>query len=251
MVEYRIDDLARAASTTSRNVRAYQERGLLAPPLKRGRVGIYDDTHLSRLRLIDLLLQRGFTTTHIADFIHGWENGKDLAEVLGLQSALTEQWSSNNELAVPLDLVDGFLGAGNGDQLDRLVRLGLARIDGDTCVFTDPQLVEGFADLVQHGYTLPVLLDTHERLQRYVDAIAKDMIVTAKSQIVEEHGEGWLPDGDEVGRTADMLVKLREVGVKSVHSILAHALDDNLQRELGDYLSTALTKSTRDGASAS
>ena len=32
MAEYRIDDLARAAGTTARNVRAYQERGLLPPP---------------------------------------------------------------------------------------------------------------------------------------------------------------------------------------------------------------------------
>lgn len=36
MTEYRIDELAHAAGTTSRNVRAYRERGLLPPPRKRG-----------------------------------------------------------------------------------------------------------------------------------------------------------------------------------------------------------------------
>jgi DNA-binding transcriptional MerR regulator len=35
MTEYRIDELAREAGTTVRNVRAYQERGLLAPPAAR------------------------------------------------------------------------------------------------------------------------------------------------------------------------------------------------------------------------
>ncbi|MDT7598572.1 MAG: hypothetical protein QOK26_649, partial [Pseudonocardiales bacterium] len=44
MAEYRIDELARFAGTTSRNVRAYQERGLLPPPRKEGRVGIYTET---------------------------------------------------------------------------------------------------------------------------------------------------------------------------------------------------------------
>jgi DNA-binding transcriptional MerR regulator len=45
MAEYRIDDLARAAGTTARRVRAYHERGLLPPPEKRGRVGYYNDSH--------------------------------------------------------------------------------------------------------------------------------------------------------------------------------------------------------------
>jgi DNA-binding transcriptional MerR regulator len=93
MAEYRIDDLARAAGSTARNVRAYQERGLLPPPVKRGRVGIYNDSHLVRLRLIDSLLQRGFTTAHINDFITNWESGNDLAEVLGLENAVTAPWA--------------------------------------------------------------------------------------------------------------------------------------------------------------
>src|SRR5436305_1643105 len=45
--EYRIDELAREAGTTVRNVRAYQDRGLLPPPRRSGRVGLYTDAHLS------------------------------------------------------------------------------------------------------------------------------------------------------------------------------------------------------------
>ena len=47
MAEYRIDDLARAAGTSVRNVRVYQDRDLLAPPVRRGRTAIYGDTTLS------------------------------------------------------------------------------------------------------------------------------------------------------------------------------------------------------------
>jgi hypothetical protein len=40
--EYTIDELARVAGTTVRNVRAYQDRGLIAPPVRVGGVpGIY------------------------------------------------------------------------------------------------------------------------------------------------------------------------------------------------------------------
>ena len=237
-MEYRIDDLAHAAGTTTRNVRAYRERGLLPPPEKRGRIGIYDDVHLARLRLIDVLLQRGFTTSHISDFITGWENGKDLAEVLGLQNAVTEQWSNDEVVEIPLDMVDEFLG--DSDQLTRLQALGLARVDGDTCIFTDPELLSGFSSLSEYGFTIGQLIDLHERIHAAVDGIAKDMIGTAKNHIVGLHGEGWLPGDDEVGATTDMLVKMRELAVHSVTAILARTLDENLQHELGDYLTTAL-----------
>ena len=79
-----------------------------------------------------------------------------------------------------------------------------------------------------------------------IDGIAKDMIATAKGHIVDEHGDGWLPGEDEVGSTTDMLDQLRELAVRSVNSLLARSLDDNLQRELGDYLTVAM-ESNRSG----
>ena len=58
--EYRIDDLARLAGTTTRNIRVYRDRGLLHPPLRVGRIALFNDTHLTRLRLITSLLDRGY-----------------------------------------------------------------------------------------------------------------------------------------------------------------------------------------------
>src|SRR5204863_6803631 len=68
VAEYRIDDLARAAGTTVRNVRVYQDRGLLPPPRREGRTGLYGEPHLARLRLIGQLLEKGYTFAHIAEF---------------------------------------------------------------------------------------------------------------------------------------------------------------------------------------
>src|ERR1700720_4113586 len=57
--EYRIDDLARLAGTTTRNVRVYRDRGLLPPPLRVGRIALYNYTNLTRLRLITSNAHRG------------------------------------------------------------------------------------------------------------------------------------------------------------------------------------------------
>ncbi|TSD95357.1 MerR family transcriptional regulator [Skermania sp. ID1734] len=245
-MEYRIDDLARAAGTTTRNVRAYQERGLLPPPIRRdGRAAIYDDTHRERLKIIDALLQRGFTTAHIADFITSWETGKDLTEVLGLQHAVMASFSGNETLEVPIPLVEQFLGTEQSGMIERLEKLGLAEVHGETVVFTDQQLVETFVELNSYGYDLPSVVSIYEALADRVDSLARLLIRAAERHIVDRHGKGWLPQSNtEIAETAAMLTQWRELGVRAVHSVLARALDENLQSELGAYLAAAAGEST-------
>jgi DNA-binding transcriptional MerR regulator len=245
MAEYRIDDLARAAGTTSRNVRAYQERGLLPPPAKRGRVGIYNDSHLVRLRLIDSLLQRGFTTAHINDFITSWETGNDIAEVLGLENALTERWAQGEPMRVPRDMVGDILGTHDDKVIDQLASMGLARIEGDDCVLTEPELLKGFAELREFGFGLGHLLAVHAETDRLVWEISVRIINEAKDQIATDHGEGWLPEGEEIGQATDMLQRMRTIGIRSVHIALARAMDRALQDALGEYVAAAMARGSR------
>ncbi|MGV9665548.1 MerR family transcriptional regulator [Nocardia niigatensis] len=255
MAEYRIDDLAQAAGTTTRNVRAYQEKGLLPTPTRRsGRALIYDETHLARLRIIDALLQRGFTIAHIADFITSWETGKDLTEILGLQSAVTATWGKSEEpMEIPRELVDTFFGDAGAqqvdeDQLARLEQLGLVRLHGDTVELTRPQVLEIFAGLSAYGFGLPGLIDLHGALLERLEEIARLMVVAAKDHIVAQHGPGWLPESDaEIAETTEMLNNFRELGTRSVHDALDQALDKALQAELGAYLETAARRHAPDG----
>src|ERR1044072_4029183 len=55
-----VDELARQAGMTVRNVRAHQSRGLLPPPEVRGRTGYYGAEHVARLELIRTLQAHGF-----------------------------------------------------------------------------------------------------------------------------------------------------------------------------------------------
>ncbi|WP_324194317.1 MerR family transcriptional regulator [Nocardia blacklockiae] len=250
MAEYRIDELARAAGTTSRNVRAYQERGLLPTPTRRsGRALIYDDSHLARLKIIDALLQRGFTTAHIADFITSWETGKDLTEILGLQHAVTATWGKAEEpLEVPRELVDTFLGDADGrpvpgEDLDRLAALGLVRLQGETVEFTRPELLETFAELSTYGFGLSGLIDLQAAVVDRLEDIARLMVTAAKDHIVDQHGPGWLPDSDaEIAETTKMLNHLRDLGTRAVRSSLDQALDSVLRNELSAYLADAAAK---------
>jgi DNA-binding transcriptional MerR regulator len=58
-VNYRVDELARAAGVGVDTVRFYQSRGLLPPPERRGRIALYSRDHLERLRRIRALNRQG------------------------------------------------------------------------------------------------------------------------------------------------------------------------------------------------
>lgn len=60
-MDYRVDELARAASVSVDTIRFYQAKRLLPPPTRIGRVGVYGDEHLERLQEIRELQGRGFT----------------------------------------------------------------------------------------------------------------------------------------------------------------------------------------------
>jgi DNA-binding transcriptional MerR regulator len=60
-MEYRIEELARAAGVAVGTVRFYQSRGLLPRPRRAGRVALYGDEHLERIARIRALNRRGLT----------------------------------------------------------------------------------------------------------------------------------------------------------------------------------------------
>ncbi len=64
-MDLRVAELAEAAGVGVDTVRFYQARGLIPPPIRRGRFAIYRREHLERLRRIRALLEAGFSLAQI------------------------------------------------------------------------------------------------------------------------------------------------------------------------------------------
>ena len=171
-----------------------------------------------------------------------WETGNDIAQVLGLESTLTERWAQGETMRVPRERVGEVLGAHEDAVIERLVSMGLARIEGNDCVLTEPELLRGFAELRQFGFGLGHLLDVHADTERLMRQVAVRIIGEAKDQITAEHGEGWMPEGDEIAAATDMLQRMRTIGSRSVQIALGRAMDQALQDELGAYVAQAMAK---------
>lgn len=74
---FSLDQLAQAAGMTARNVRAYQTRGLLQPPVRDGRSAVYDTDHLHRLVQVRRLREAGVPLRMIEQAV---QRGEDLGE---------------------------------------------------------------------------------------------------------------------------------------------------------------------------
>src|SRR5919109_150654 len=112
--EYRIGELAQAAGVPVRTLRYYQERKLLPPPRRVGRIGLYSEDHLARLRMIGNLLDRGHTLEGIRELLSAWEQGHDIEAVLGVEKAVSAPWSTETPVTMTLaelaDLIPGEVG---------------------------------------------------------------------------------------------------------------------------------------------
>ncbi len=78
-----IDDLAVVTGTTTRRIRSLQTLGLLPHPTLRGRTGLYDTDHRSRLEAVLHLQEQGFSLESLVVLFEALQGGRSLADVLG------------------------------------------------------------------------------------------------------------------------------------------------------------------------
>ena len=98
-MEYRIEQLARAAGVAVDTIRFYQGKGLLESPRREGRVTWYGDTHVERLKRIKELQLQGFTLTVIQRFLAGELEASDEALVAAVTRPTAPQTLTLGELA--------------------------------------------------------------------------------------------------------------------------------------------------------
>ena len=70
MLEYRVEELADEAGVSVDVLRSYQSKGLLPPPRHVGRLALYGERHLDRLRTIRDLKARGHSLRAIASLLN-------------------------------------------------------------------------------------------------------------------------------------------------------------------------------------
>ena len=232
--EYRIDGLAREADVTTRNIRAYQERGLLHPPRRSGRLALYDDSHLARLRIIASMLERGYTTAHITEMLTAWEHGKDLADVLGLEKALITPWAEDRPTTSTHAEVREL--AGSDADLAALVEAGLVSKTANRTVVERPGLLRAFAEMRSYGMPTRTVIDLYAELQPAIEQISQLLVRVGAQHVAHEFDLTAPPNSADLAELIPMLIRFRSLALTSVTASISNALESAVEDVLGDYL---------------
>jgi DNA-binding transcriptional MerR regulator len=190
-----IDELARRAGTTSRNVRAYQERGLIPRPERMGRVGVYGEGHLARLRLIANLLDRGFSLASIGALLRAWEAGHGIRDLLEVEEAITAGDEAPPVVVTLDDLAEQFGGA-DADATARAVELGLLDVVDEGVRVNAPELLEIGAELVKLGIPVAAVVDEAGALLADAARIADRFVTMFATHVVDPHLDAGLGDAE-------------------------------------------------------
>lgn len=237
VTEMTVDELARRAGMSVRNVRAHQSRGLLQPPEVRGRTGYYGPEHLARLEFVKELQAEGFNLEAIKRIL---ENAPEASsqEALDFTRALTAPFSEERSEVISVDeLLEPW-----GDQATRelrrkVLRLGLMRDLGDGQVeVRTPRLQRASEELAELGVPLEAAIDVIRVLKQHSEAVARayaDLFVERVWRPFEK-GETGESDWADV---RDALDRLRPLAAQSLLAVFQVVMTDTVEqtmdRELG------------------
>ena len=221
-----IDELARLSGVTTRNIRAYQTRGLLPPPRVEGRVGYYDDVHVARLKYVASLQDRGFSLAAIQALLEAWEQGRGLLDVLGFEEALNAPWSDEKPERYSLPrLLQLFPEAvEDGRLVERSIELGLLSPVDDEFEAPSPELIRIGAALVAAGIPLAAALDEYERVAADAARIAARFVRLFEDHVWEPFVAAGMPPEKLAGVT-DALQRVRPLAGDTMAVALAKAME--------------------------
>lgn len=226
--EYRLDELARQAGVASTTVRLYQNRGLIAPPRLEGRTGWYDESHLSRLRLIARLQGEGYSLAGIANLLEQWEQGRGLDAVMGVEAELDALIGDVHAIVLdPGELLDRFADVAMTPELmQRAGALGLLEVTDDGKVrVADRRFLETGSALAQMGVPAEVILDEWEALVAHTDDIAARFISIFEAHLAPADWQSFL-DTNEARELARNLAQIQA----TARQVLVAALDASVAR---------------------
>jgi len=208
-----IDDLARQVQLPVRTIREYHTMRLLPPPERRGRLGLYGDRHVQRLRLITRLQRRGYSLAGIRDLLGAWESGTDLVTLLGVD----ESQAALDETPLFLTRAELFqrLPALEEATLGRAGRIGLVRPHGeDHFGVRSPALLGLVADWVRVGIPLDGALDLIEVLVGDLDTLAGKLADLIVERI-------WEPAAGRAAELPELLRRARPLLLQGAATTLA------------------------------
>jgi DNA-binding transcriptional MerR regulator len=226
-----IENLSMRSGVTTRNIRAYQSRGLLPAPVARPgeRAAFYTPEHLARLRLVNRLQERGFSLAGIADLLGSLAAGKTLEQVLGIESAIAESDRDESRMVTEEELRRMLPeGVDPADAVERLLAVGLVDRHERAYRIRHPRVFELGIAAIQAGIPVDALLDEFVRLRADLHEVALRFVALFTTHVIEPFIAAGMPP-ERLPGVVEHLKRLRELAVSATEALVRQAISDEAE----------------------
>ena len=233
--ELDIDALARRAGTTVRNVRLYQERGLLPKPERRGRRAIYSPEHLSRLQLVLRLMNRGYSLAAIKDLTDAWDRDHDLGHVLGLKDAVAP-FAKEEPLRVSFEQLLAMYPYTDEDvdaAIERDVQIGVLARDGDDYVVPSPTFFGIGRTLVESGIPMAAVEGMAELILTQTRVLADGFVQMFLDEIWAPYEAAGKPP-EQAAHVLELIDRLSPLVSEATVAALNLSMQERIDRAIMD-----------------
>jgi DNA-binding transcriptional MerR regulator len=229
--EMTIRELAQRTGMTVRNIRAHQTRGLLPPPVVRGRTGYYGDEHVARIALTREMQADGLNLEAIRRVL---ESGDGSAtEIFDFTRALRAPFEDEApEIVEAAELAA--LWGGGGEPAPKLMRraekLGIVRPlpDGRVEVIS-PRLLRAAVALADLGVGPEGALATAEKLRLHADGVARTFVDLFVKEVWQPFDRAGRPEGDWP-KVREALDRMRPLASDALLAVFQLAMGEAVEK---------------------
>jgi len=223
-----LDELTARVGMSVRNIRFYTTKGLVPPPIRRGRSGYYSPDHVSRLELVQELQSHGFTLSAIEKYmarIPAAATPEDIA----LHRAMLTPWHAD----LPVEMSRAELDARAGrvltdDDLTTLSALGIvfaAKRGRYEVAVSQLSVSVGLLDL---GFPPEAALAAAEVYAEHGRQLAKELNELFRTMVWPVYRES----GASSDTIREVVERLKPLSIASLVSAYEAAMDETRREDI-------------------
>jgi DNA-binding transcriptional MerR regulator len=230
--EMTIRELAERTGMTVRNIRAHQTRGLLPPPVVRGRTGYYSDDHVARIALTREMQADGLNLEAIRRVLESGEGSA--TEIFDFTRALRAPFEDEAPEIVDAGELAAIWGGAGGEPapgpIRRAEKLGIVRAlpDGQVEVIS-PRLLRAAAALAELGVGPQGALATAEKLRHHADGVAHTFVDLFVKEIWQPFDRAGRPEADWP-KVREALDRMRPLASDALLAVFQIAMGEAVEK---------------------
>jgi DNA-binding transcriptional MerR regulator len=217
-----LEELTERVGMSVRNIRFYTTRGLVPPPIRRGRSGYYSADHVARLQLVQELQGHGFTLSAIERYVAGIP-GDASPEDIALHRTMLAPWMADSGEELSRAELEQRAGRRlSGDELDLLAALGVVHPSGRGRFRVSMSQLGVGLGLLDLGYPIEAARAAAEAYRTHGRAIAEELYELFRTMVWPVYRE----QGVSPERIQEVVERLKPLSIASLVQAYESGMDD-------------------------